>query len=136
MRAYFCIVMPWSAKTEVHARESILEEVIQEFGIDADFPEDQRNISSFDIKKTIEKFEKAAFVLADLSFERPSCYYELGIAESIGAKVFLLAQKGTPIHQTSYYDKVQFYENMQQFKVLVQKACHMHVPGIEAQKLS
>jgi hypothetical protein len=33
----------------------------------------------------------AVFVLADLSLERPSCYFELGLAQAVRAHVFVIA---------------------------------------------
>lgn len=121
MRPHFCVIMPWISRTEAELRKTALTEVSEKLGIDVNFPEYRKNISYFNIQETIERFIKASFVLVDLSFERPSCYYELGIAESIGAKVVLFALQGTPIHQTSHHTEVRFYENMQQFKSLFEK---------------
>jgi hypothetical protein len=57
--------------------------------------------------------QRAEFVLADLSLERPSCYFELGLAEAANA-FFLVAAAGTPIHQVGNAGKVVFYSDMVQ----------------------
>jgi hypothetical protein len=62
-----------------------------------------------DVDRTMASFGEASLVIADLSSERPSCYYELGIAEALKKRVLLIAEEGTPIHQTGYRDSVQFY---------------------------
>jgi nucleoside 2-deoxyribosyltransferase len=40
----------------------------------------------------------SALVLADLTGERPNCYYEAGYAHALGKTVILTARAGTPIH--------------------------------------
>jgi nucleoside 2-deoxyribosyltransferase len=59
-------------------------------------------------------------VLADLSLERPSCYYELGLAEALGKPVYLIAKKNTDIHQTASRRLVRYFDNEDEYKVLVE----------------
>ena len=58
--------------------------------------------------------KKASFVIADLAYERPSCYYELGLAQAMGKLTFFIALAGTKIHQT--YGDIHFYEGIEQYK--------------------
>ena len=60
-------------------------------------------------KQTLQDMKQCEFVLVNLSLERPSCYYELGLAEAIGKPVYLIAIEGTDIHQTASRKLVQFY---------------------------
>jgi hypothetical protein len=69
-----------------------------------------------DINRMIASFSEASLVIADLSSERPSCYYELGVAEALKKPVLLVAEEGTPIHQTGHRDSVQFYLGSEGFK--------------------
>jgi hypothetical protein len=57
--------------------------------------------------------------LADLSLERPSCYYELGLAEALGKPVYLIAAEGTDIHQTASRRLVSFYNGQEDFIILL-----------------
>ena len=41
---------------------------------------------------------RSRFVVADLTLERPNCYYEVGYAHSIGKQVIILAKEGTTRH--------------------------------------
>ena len=75
-------------------------------------PDYDRAAPNFDIKETIATIKTSDGVIADLSFERPSCYFELGIAEAVNANIALVAVKGTVVHQTSLRKSVFFYENM------------------------
>jgi hypothetical protein len=42
--------------------------------------------------------QKARFVVADLSNERPNVYFELGYSRGIGKRVVTIARTGTLIH--------------------------------------
>jgi hypothetical protein len=64
----------------------------------------------------------AMFVLADLTLERPSCYYELGLAEALGLPVRLVAEFGTAIHQSAERDKVQYYRSLSDLETVVDHA--------------
>lgn len=49
-------------------------------------------------KEIIEAIEGAAFVVADLTGERPNVYYEVGYAHKADKEVVLVAKKGTAVH--------------------------------------
>lgn len=49
-------------------------------------------------KEIIEAIESSAFVVADLTGERPNVYYEVGYAHKADKEVVLLAKKGTSVH--------------------------------------
>ena len=63
-----------------------------------------------------DAIRSADLVLADLSFERPSSYYELGFAEALGKSIAIIAQKGTEIHQTSNRDRTIEYETLEDYR--------------------
>lgn len=57
--------------------------------------------------------DKADFFVADLSFERPSCYYEVGYLQGRGIPGLVLALESSKIHQVlgpvlSYSDLESF----------------------------
>jgi nucleoside 2-deoxyribosyltransferase len=49
-------------------------------------------------KEIYERIEQSAFVVADLTGERPNVYYEVGWAHRAGKEVILVAKKGTSVH--------------------------------------
>lgn len=60
-------------------------------------------------RKIIDNIKKAELIIADLSFERPNCYYELGYARAIGKNIISIASKNTQIHfDVEHYDCVYF----------------------------
>ena len=48
--------------------------------------------------KIIEMIQTSKIIIADLTFERPNVYFELGYARGIGKKVYTIAKTGTNIH--------------------------------------
>ena len=76
----------------------------------------------FELSNALRTFEKVKLVFADLSFERPSCYYELGLIQALGIPSILLAECGTTLHQHSGI--VHMYKNVAEYeRLLVAEAC-------------
>lgn len=71
----------------------------------------------FDRKKTMELYNNADYFIADLSFERPSCYYEVGYIQGLKKNVYLIAMKNTPIHQVK--GEVEFYSSINEYREMI-----------------
>lgn len=50
------------------------------------------------VKRIKEEIEKASFVIADLTDERPSCYFEAGYAEALRKPVIYIASKESVVN--------------------------------------
>src|SRR5258708_1379266 len=46
----------------------------------------------------VRAIRNSYFVVADLSEERPNCYYECGYAHALGKPIIMLIQRGQEIH--------------------------------------
>ena len=78
----------------------------------------------FDLAEALNELESVDLVIADLSFERPSCYYELGMAQAKGIPTFLIAQHGTQLHQ--HAGDVRFYKKIEEYSQLIKTAVTEH----------
>ncbi len=76
----------------------------------------------FSLENFLAALRGARGVLADLTGERPSSYFELGVAEALGRPVVLVAETGTRIHQSSGRPTVRFYSGMDELASLIEEA--------------
>lgn len=116
---YFVVVMPIGYDPESEKKTQIIQSISDSYNVAVRLPTYDKTTPSFSIDIILHIFSKASFALVDLSFERPSCYYELGLLESIGTKVYLIAEKGTPIHQSVYRASITYFDNIECYKDLV-----------------
>jgi len=71
------------------------------------------------VEKSIRLLQESDVVIADLSLERPSCYYEVGFAQAMWKPVAIVAATGTPIHQVKYSEQILYYNNLTQYEALI-----------------
>jgi hypothetical protein len=114
---YFYVICPVGTDPDFATKRSALEALGSERAIEPFFPL-ERGVG-FSIDTVSLDMGLAEFVLADLSFERPSCYFELGLAKAGRVKVALIAAKGTAIHQVGDHARVGFYRDFEEYCSLV-----------------
>ncbi|MDQ6892655.1 MAG: nucleoside 2-deoxyribosyltransferase [Acidobacteriota bacterium] len=106
--------------TEYEARFDAINSVLNDLGcfgirIDKEYPLDEL------VRRIKDEIERAQFLVADLTDERPSCYFEAGFAEGHGKPVIYVAsensvmdpKKETKIH-FDIHRNVQFFRNRAQ----------------------
>jgi hypothetical protein len=108
----------------------MLEQTAAEYGYEAFFPlMRHRELSTTLAARDIRAAE---FVLADVSLERPSCYFELGMAEALGALVVIIASVGTPIHQIGNAGEVRFYSSLDEYRSEIARLLEAHRGALAA----
>lgn len=134
---YFYVISPVAADPDYETKRAIVASTARSLDLVPLFPLDRS--PGVALERASEDIRKARFVLADLSLERPSCYFELGLAEATGVDVDIIAKIGTPIHQVGYAAQVNFYRDVDDYKRLIRrlldakfaprvKALEEHVP--------
>ncbi|MFY9621841.1 MAG: hypothetical protein WAQ99_18655 [Pyrinomonadaceae bacterium] len=117
----FYTIMPVGADPQSANKKAILERVATELGLTPHFPYEKGKTVAFDINSTLSALKHSDFVLADLSMERPSCYFELGLAQAIGKHVYLIARKNTDIHQADRRNLTHFYTDLESYAEVVSR---------------
>ena len=116
------VIMPVGADVAANEKRSIIEQCAKRHNVVAHFPMDRLKFEHDPknaLRESIEQIRRSRLVLADLSLERPSCYYELGVAETTGTPVTIIARSGTDIHQSMNRSKTRFYDNMVSYERLI-----------------
>lgn len=118
---YFQVIMPVGSNPQVVEKQKVVADASKKIGLNPHFPGYVTKDPVFDLQATLQDIRNAEFVLADLSLERPSCYYELGLAEALGKPVYLIASEGTDIHQTASRRLVRFYKDAEGYRILLER---------------
>ena len=123
----FHVIMPIGSDPEYNQKKKLISKSASKAGITVHFPDYCQVNPDFDLSATLKDLNSSHFVLADLSLERPSCYYELGLAQAMDKKIHMIAACGTPIHQTYRRNEVNFYDNLDEMQSIVSKVISIEV---------
>lgn len=113
------IIMPIDSKNpELVAAHRAVKEVFAEFGIEAERADDVQHDGVI-TEMILKKIRDAEFLVADLTAERPSVYYEVGYAHALQRRVMMFRWKDTRIHFDLAVHNVRSYVNAEELKGLL-----------------
>ena len=128
MKPCLYAIMPLSADSAFQQKRNIFVCIAKQYDINVHFPFE---VSSSNNEDVLDDLRCASVVFADLSYERPSCYYELGLAQALGLPTYLIACEGTAIHQIE--GQVRFYKDLVGYEKLVRDALNEVMSNIRFQ---
>lgn len=76
---------------------------------------------AFDLESALKVLNTVQLVVADLAFERPSCYYELGLAQALGVPAVLLNYAKSAKHQHAPVVAEYLYEDLSDYGGVVKQ---------------
>jgi len=126
---YVYFISAVGSDPEYAIKREALSTISRKFKFEIFFPLEQRK--SFFVGSALSDMRAASLIVADLSFERPSCYFEMGLAGALKTPLVLIAAQGTHIHQTVESSVIHQYENNDDYIAVVTrviteklKQCH------------
>jgi len=69
----------------------------------------------------LNAISKSDFIVADLTDERPNCYYEIGFAHALGRPIIILAKEGTSQHFDIAGYKWNYWKDYKDLKPIFEK---------------
>lgn len=115
------VVMKFGDKYLDSAYQGVIKPVIEEFGYKSlriDEIQDSGDIT----EQVLQAIASSKYVLADLTGERPNCYYETGFAHALGKEMIFLIRKGEQIHfDLAGYRFIQWETEYELRKLLMER---------------
>lgn len=118
--SYIYFITPVGSDPQYQLKRELLAQVSKDTGREFFFPLERHSSFTLDAART--DIRNALLVIADLSLERPSCYFELGIAQALEVAVCIIAAVGTTFHQTATPDATLLYSDLGQYRAIVNQA--------------
>jgi nucleoside 2-deoxyribosyltransferase len=116
------VIMPVGADALARQKCELIIRAAERVGVLASTPTYDPLTPDTSLRETLRDIESAECVLVDLTFERPSCYYELGFAEALRKPITIIAAIGTAIHQTTARPTVRNYRDIKDYGQVVENA--------------
>lgn len=107
---------PYKLDHDHDQKKSIVQELLRPTPIDLLIANDNPEGRSITVEKTIEWMQTSNYFLVDLSYERPSCYYELGYIQSMDKETLIVAKSGEKIHMSLNRNQISFYTDIEDYK--------------------
>ena len=126
-KAFF--IAPYRIDLEYLAKKNIVANLCVSNNLEFLIAEDIQTGNSLNAKDTLKLLNECDFAIADLSFERPSCYYEVGYLQALNKTVHLICKSNTTVHQVLQVENLITYSNLDDYRLAIEKVLKAETYG-------
>ncbi len=120
-KGFVFIAMPMtSGEAQLEDVHDAIKDVATSIGLVAERVDDPASTDRI-TDRVLESLQRAEFVIADLTHNKPNVYYEAGYAHALGKTPVYIAREGTVIEFDLKDYPVIFFQNMRQLKAELKK---------------
>lgn len=119
---YLYVIMPAGSDPNFAHKRHVLQDKAGNYGLRLHMPLEENEAWGEDgptPAMILQNIKSACCVIADLSLERPSCYFELGLAQAMAQPTVLIAAQSTVIHQAFGSNELHWYAHMHEYSDLI-----------------
>jgi hypothetical protein len=117
VRPFLLLIAPVRADPDFALKMATVRDLCSARGLDCRLP--SVNPTPFNLAAELAVIRDAHRIIADLSYGRPSCYYELGLVEASQKRAVLIAGAGTEIFQHAEHGPVAYFDDFEGYAALV-----------------
>jgi len=115
------VIAPYQIDPNYAKKKDILTQVCIDLNIQIQIAEDSKTGNSLNAIETVKLIEACDFSIADLSYERPSCYYEIGYLQALNKRVYLISELNTKLHQVLNGESVLIYSDLGNYRKTIDR---------------
>jgi len=117
-KGYLFVIMPINGDPLLEDTFDAIKTVSEKLNLNAERIDDIP--SKIISEKILSSIRIAEFIVADVTLERPNCYYEVGYAHALGKNTILIAKEGTEVHFDIKGHQILFYKSAVRLKELLE----------------
>lgn len=123
------VVLPITSDPDHAAKRDIWITAARRLNHELRLPDSQTTLRKFNLDESLAEMSIVDLLVADLSFERPSCYYELGLGQALRLPTVILYN--TDSHLLQHADARAYfrYGDLLEYEEAVEKALSLDHPS-------